>query len=64
MCTKARLSRCLNFRVCQQLSTDSVGVGRSLAFRELRESLTQPEEERFRAHLVAYMAGETNELSL
>jgi hypothetical protein len=34
-------------------------VWNSLAFRELRDNLTQPEEEKLRAHLAAYMAGET-----
>ena len=31
----------------------------SLAFRDLRDSLTEPEQEKLRAHLAAYMAGET-----
>ena len=34
-------------------------VWNSLAFRELRDSLTQPEEEKLRAHLAACMTGET-----
>jgi hypothetical protein len=31
----------------------------SLAFRDLRDILTEPEQEKLRAHLAAYMAGET-----
>ena len=31
----------------------------SLAFRDLRGVLTEPEQEKLRAHLAAYMAGET-----
>jgi hypothetical protein len=34
-------------------------VWSSLAFRQLRDSLTEPEQEKLRAHLAAYMAGET-----
>jgi hypothetical protein len=34
-------------------------VWSSLAFRDLRRSLTETEQEKLRAHLAAYMAGET-----
>jgi hypothetical protein len=34
-------------------------VWSSLAFRDLRRSLTETQQERLRAHLAAYMAGET-----
>ena len=34
-------------------------VWSSLAFRDLRDSLTESEQEKLRAHLAAYMAGET-----
>jgi hypothetical protein len=34
-------------------------VWNSVTLRDLRDCLTQPEEEKLRAHLAAYMAGET-----
>jgi hypothetical protein len=46
-------------RIAQANLVELARVWSALAFRDLRRSLTEAEQERLRAHLAAYMAGET-----
>jgi hypothetical protein len=57
-----RVGKALEAEPGRVARADPVQLGRvwsSFAFRDLRRSLTDPEQERLRAHLAAYMADET-----
>jgi hypothetical protein len=46
-------------RVARANPVELTRIWSSLAFREPRDSLTQPKQEKLPAHLAAFMAGET-----